>query len=498
MGRSIVELIVFVVGFCIMSLEIVSSRVLAPYIGTSIISWTSIIGMILFSLSLGYFLGGKYADRGATKAKLAYILIISAIYLFVFSLFNTDTLSFVSKKIPDLRILSLVSTGLFLFVPNLLLGAVSPYCVRLKLKDINKSGRLTGNLYAISTGGSIVGTFLTGFYFISFLGILKILITISILLVISAFLLILDSKSMRAKVFILLLLALFLTTLFKGEGKHLGIYDVSSFYNRIIVEKRIFADRPILALNTSRINYKDGFQGGIFTDGGGGFVAKYNNYYYLAEYFNPGLKNALAIGGGAYAFPMDFLKRNKNASLDVVEEDAKITDVARSFFGLKDNPRLTIYNQEGRYFIENNRKKYDAIFLDIYQSDSTVSFQTSTVEFVQKLRSSLSDNGIVIMNIASSILGRNGKFLRAEYWTYKNVFNDVYIFPVTKPNDYYHTQNVILIAFKSEVKKSLNDDNAWEVELLKTRYTSEIPRDTPILTDNFAPVESYLVERMRY
>lgn len=491
-GR-LIETIVFIVGFCVMSLEIISSRVLAPYLGTSVIAWTAIIGMILLSLSTGYFFGGKYADRKASEKRLGLILILASLYLFIFTLFNVDIFTFLANSIKDLRVLSLASTAVFLFPTNALLGAVAPYSIRLKLNSLKKTGRTAGNLYALSTLGSILGTFLTGYYLIAGFGIFKILVGISIVLFISSLFLVL--KRGGGNIWLLLVLAILVVTGVFSKGESLGVYDISGFYNRIILETGIRNNRPVLILNTGRVGFKDGYEGIMFTDVDNDLVAQYTKYYRLADYFNPNLKTALMLGGGTYSYPKDFLKRNSKATLDVVEEDPMITAVAKDFFNLKDSNRLNIYHEEGRYYMENNSKKYDAIFLDLFKSDSSVPFQASTLEFLQDVNGSLSENGVVISNIASSVLGDNGKFLRAEYRTYKQIFPKVYLFLVNRPEDYYDVQNIMLVAFKSG--KATFDPNAdMETKsLLETMYKGQVPYDEPVLTDDYAPVESYLVLR---
>lgn len=496
MKRLLIETVVFIVGFCIMSLEIIASRVLAPYLGTSIIAWTSIIGMILTSLSAGYFLGGRYADKKATKERLGIVLVFASLYIFIFALFRTSILSFLTSIFKDLKTLSFIASGVFLFIPNFLLGAVSPYAVRLKLHTIKETGRTMGNLYAISTLGSILGTFFTGYFLISNFKISKILVGICVVLVISSFLLFKDTKKNVNKLFLLILIVVMVTFGLSWKPRGLGIYDVSSFYNRIIVQNKVINDKPALILNTSRVNLDDGYEGGMYL-GSDDLAIEYTKYYRLAFYFNPKIEDALMIGGGPYSYPKDFLKRHPNSYLDVVEQDPKITQVAKDFFGLKENDHLNIYTQEGRRFMDRNNKNYDAVLLDIFNSDSSVPFQTSTREFLEKVSSSLNDNGVVVSNVASSLLGDKGKFFRAEYRTFKEVFPKVYVFLVSKPNDYYAVQNIMIVALKGNLNVPLSGADGKTLSMLKTRYTGNVPHDMPVLTDDFAPVESYLVLRLR-
>ena len=170
MKKTLLELIVFICGAVVMIFEIVGSRILGPYIGTSIFVWTSLIGIILASLSLGYWFGGKMADKNPSYKQLAWIIIIAAFFIGLTITGKDSLLNLLSRQFTGIRIQAVVST-IFLFAPaSVFLGMVTPYAVRLKIKDVQSSGRTVGNLYAISTIGSIIGTFLAGFVLIPFLG----------------------------------------------------------------------------------------------------------------------------------------------------------------------------------------------------------------------------------------------------------------------------------------------------------------------------------------
>jgi len=165
MKKFRLELIVFVCGAMVMVFELVGSRVVAPYVGTSTFVWTNLIGVILASLSLGYYLGGKMADKNPKIEVLAWIIFSSSI-LIVFTWLFKDLIMTYSGFIVDNRLRALLS-AIILFVPaSLFLGMVSPYAFKLKLSSLKHSGETAGTLYALSTLGSIVGTFLAGFYLI--------------------------------------------------------------------------------------------------------------------------------------------------------------------------------------------------------------------------------------------------------------------------------------------------------------------------------------------
>jgi predicted membrane-bound spermidine synthase len=187
--KYILEIIVFIGGAVVMIFELVGSRVIGPYIGTSIYAWTSLIGVILVSLSIGYSAGGYLADRKPTIKPLALIILFSSLAI-AFSAFTKDIFSAVISSSRAILEVKSVMISLILFAPaSFLLGMVSPYAVRLRMNDLTTAGRTTGNLYAISTAGSIFGTFLAGFYIIPNFGSTNSLIILSVVLLLMAVLL---------------------------------------------------------------------------------------------------------------------------------------------------------------------------------------------------------------------------------------------------------------------------------------------------------------------
>jgi len=186
MKRYFLGAVVFICGAIVMAFEIVGSRMLGPYVGTSIIVWSAIIGIILFSLAAGYYLGGRIADRFPKYPILSLIIFTAAICMLFSGLLKNLLLDFLLDSIQNIKVISIIAS-LLLFSPTaLFLGMVSPFAVRLKIKSLITSGATAGYLYAISTLGSILGTFLSGFFLIPFFTITSILLKLSILLLISA------------------------------------------------------------------------------------------------------------------------------------------------------------------------------------------------------------------------------------------------------------------------------------------------------------------------
>jgi len=160
------KIIVFLCGATVMAFEIIGARILGVYVGTSIFVWTSIIGIILASLSLGYWLGGRIADRKPTYRMLTLIILLAGISIVLTNYGKEILLDYLSGQIKNVKSVSIISSFSLFGIPAVLLGMVSPYAVRLEMNNLNNTGSTVGNLYALSTVGSIVGTFLAGFYLI--------------------------------------------------------------------------------------------------------------------------------------------------------------------------------------------------------------------------------------------------------------------------------------------------------------------------------------------
>ena len=201
------------------------------------------------------------------------------------------------------------------------------------------------------------------------------------------------------------------------------------------------------------------------------------------------------LGGAAYSYPKDFLSQYSTARMDVVEIDPGVTQLARQYFGLRDDPRLRIYDEDGRIFLNNTEEKYDVIFGDAFSSFYALPFHLTTREAVQKKYDILNDGGVVVVNIISTLEGKGSKFLQAEYKTYQSIFPQVYLFPVQSTVDTGQAQNIILVALKSDKPAPLYNTEDEEMAGYLTHFIQpKISEDIPVLTDDFAPVDNYIME----
>lgn len=490
--RFTLELTVFVCGALVMIYEIIGSRLLSPYLGASTYVWTSLIGVILAALSLGYYLGGKWADRRPDLKNLALVIFLAGGAVSATILLKDLILSFVAESSLILEMKTLLA-ALLLFAPAaVLLGVVTPYAVKLKITSLAESGETVGRLYAFSTVGSILGTFLAGFVFIPFVGSERSLYLVGATLIALSILLA-GFHISRLNVAILIAFVLGVSA---GELKNfylkrtLDLHDVDTEYSRVQIFKTVEpkTGKPIRALASDPFF----IQSAMFLDGSNESVFPYSRYYHLINHFKPDFRRSLLVGGAGCSFPKEYLERYKKAEIDVVEIDPRMTEIAREFFNLRDDARLKFVHQDGRVFLNRvETGKYDAVFMDAFGSLLSVPFQLTTVEAVRQIERALTDDGVVIFNLGGAIRGEASGFLQAELKTYRQIFPRVYLFKVNADYTDEQLQNLIIVAVKEKNASLLVSDEAETTELLEHLYAKDLPLDREILTDDLAPVEYY-------
>lgn len=462
-----------------MALELVAARVLSPYVGSSNQVWTSIIGVILISMSLGYWFGGKLADVKPSFKVLSGIIVASGIFVSVIPILETKLIKILALTNLRLEIVAIMSTLITFAVPSILLATVSPYAIKLMETKETNVGRIAGKLSAISTWGSIFGTFFTGFFLIPLVGTKMIVLISSILLILlSAFLFFEKDKKQIAFLTGCIVLSVLNVSVgavyFKVDNPNI-LADIDSEYSRIWVMKE--GEYKVLRVDRAIESYLNQE----------GKMGSYLNFYDLFDGYNPDAKDMLIIGGAAYTYPMHFLDKFKDKNIDVVEIDPAMTNIAKKYFGLKDDERLNIYHQDGRSFINKSEKKYDAIFVDAFKGHN-VPFELTTVEAYSKMKEMLNEKGCVMVNVISAIEGEKSGFIKQEFSTFKEVFEDVKVFDVDNTNE-GEIRNLILVGFNYKVGEVKSDEYtdmlAKEIKGFESGKSS--------FTDDYAPVEQYCI-----
>ena len=474
-----------------MIIELVGSRIISPYVGTSIYVWTSLIGIILGSLSLGYYLGGRSADKNPNLKTLSLILLLSGI-----STVAIIYLRYIAYRLgifnSEFNLLSIIFAP-FIFVPStLFFGMVTPYIIRLHLKNIETSGAAVGKLYALSTIGSIIGTFLGGFLLISYFGSTNILIILGIITIcLSLIVYLFHKKDLGFPLVVCLAIGLSLLTFRTPTAIPTPgnlVADIDTPYKRLwIFDSTDYVTKLPTRIITDTVF---GSQSGIFLDNPSELLFEYQKYFDLVSHFSPSGKKLLMIGAGAFTYPAHYLANNSTGTIDVVEIDPSMEEISTKYFSLVKDPRLKIIHDDGRIFLNKTSEVYDGIFVDAFTSLLSIPYQLTTKETVDKLYEKVSLDGAVIVNIISAIEGGKGEFLRAEYVTYKTVFPTVLLFKVYEHINDKTVQNIILVATKKPAPTLQSRDTELN-RLLKNIYTKKIKEDMPILYDDFAPVEKY-------
>lgn len=483
MKKYNLEIIVLLSGAIGMGLELIAARVLSPYVGSSNVVWTSIIGIILASMSIGYWIGGKRADKIASKNQVSKILLYSAIFTSIIPLLETIIVKNFAGIIGNLIIVAIICSIIVFSIPSFLLAMVTPYAVKIKSEEEDDIGSISGRMSSLSTIGCIAGTFIMGFILIPFVGVSNINLGVTILILIMA-VVIRENKDKKFLWMIILTICIItiITILgkiaFKKSNSDI-VLDTDSQYSRIWV-KRIDVGKTsykTLQVDTGIESYID--------EKTGEMGAKYLRYYDLFEYLNKNANSTLLIGGAAYTYPIHYLQKYDDKKIDVVEIDEKMTQIAKEQFGLNtNNERLKIYSQDGRSFLNYSKEKYDTILIDAFKG-TNVPFELTTLEALANAKNRLNENGIVLTNIISSLEGKESKLIKYEYATYKKVFDDVKIYQVGN-KDVFESQNLILVGIKGTPQ--INESKYLEYEEYLNTEVKNYSSDKKISTDNYAPI----------
>ena len=483
------EAVNLVVGAVVLTFELVASRVIAPYLGTTIYVWTSIIGIILASLAIGYSIGGYLADKRHKSEDIVFLLILAAILIILVDLIKDWGLNRIAHIPIGLQWQALLASVLLFSIPTIVLGTISPYLVRLSLKSIATSGRQVARINAAGTIGALVGTFLTGYLLFGFVGTRYILGLLAVALCLASF--IMDYRHLVAHRLLLLLI----TSLFSIFPIRLHIEgivgDLDSRYSRIMIRDIYYNKRPLRVLQTdSQI-----WQSGIYKNGNRSLVFPYANAFALAARSRPFANKYLIIGGGAFNFP-EYLSNNyPKAQIDVVEIDGRLTTVSNDFFGLKPHKNLDTVEADGRQFLNNNTNRYDIIFMDAYSS-LIPPFQLFTKEAVMHIKSSLTTNGLAVINLVSSSRNPRQGFIAGSARTYKQFFANVDVFEADVDRQANQRQNLILLASDNKLPVSLGvlskDYLGPRDKLFGKRVNVQISSGR-VFTDDFSPVERLVV-----
>jgi spermidine synthase len=473
--------VAFLVGGATLSTEISASRLLAPYFGASTFVWANIIGLTLGYLALGYWLGGRVADRRPEPRVLGAILLLAAAALAVTPFAARPFLRWAEQGFDVVSVGavagSFFSALAFFAIPVTALGASAPFLVRLALGSVEEAGKVAGRLYALSTAGSLLGTFLSALVTIPWIGTQRTIVATAALVAVGAAIL-LPPPWVVAPV-----AAAALLVVPPPEIKS-AIYQTESAYQYIRVLRE--GKGRALQLNEGVVTHSVWRPDTVLT----------GNYWDLFLLLPPLLPRPpgtmLVVGNAGATMGRAYGRFYPRVAIDGVELDLKLNWVARRYFGAGDNPRLRLIAADGRPFLEQTGKRYDLIVVDAYRQPY-VPFYLATREFFRLVRQHLSPGGAVALNVATT--PHDKRLSDAIGTTLLTAFPQAWRWRAMRFND-------VLFALRAPVTRAELERRAQKargkLRLLLPRFAGRLSAVRPTgepLTDDRAPVE-WLTDRM--
>lgn len=511
------RVVVFVSGAVSIGIELAASRLLAPFFGTSLFIWANLIGLTLIYLSVGYAVGGRIADRWPTATVL---YAITATAAFVTGLIPLIARPILAKSLEAFTAVSLggfysslVGTLILFAVPVTLLGCVSPFAIRLALESVSGAGNTSGSLYALSTVGSIVGTFVPTFLLIPRIGTFRTFYLFSLTLLAASLVGLLRTAPSVHRTRLLVAAAILLAIMVglagfgqRGfvrpvEGNRAIIWQGESAYNFIQVAENRDSGAYELYLNEGHAIHSLYYPKQTEQPLSNGPW----DYFAVAPFFVANqradtIKDVCIIGlaGGTVAQRMTELY-GPGLKIDGVEIDPKIVDVARRYFNL-DEPGLRVIVQDGRYYLRATTKRYDVVGVDAYHQPY-IPFQLTTKEFFQEAYDHLNDGGTLIVNAGRT--NTDFRLVDVISQTMRAVFPNVYLidtpaFTNTMVIGTKEPAAVTNFAANMDAIRAVTPNSPLVTlgdAALRDGHIREAERGPKVFTDDLAPVED-LIDRI--
>ncbi|MFH1371314.1 MAG: fused MFS/spermidine synthase [Planctomycetota bacterium] len=505
---------VFISSFCVMALEMAAGRLIARYLGFSLYTWTAVIGVVLAGITIGYYIGGRIADKFNAQQALA-VLFIAGSVACVLTVISGNIVSewlFLWSFGWAARVFSHMT--LMFLLPCILLGAITPVAAKMALEKGLSKGRTVGDIYAWGAAGSIAGTLAAGFYLIPALGTIPLIWTVAGVLALLAIMCRLRFQAAYLWLAVFVLMLIIATAPAEwcqsaGGGLLLReridprvIYQDESRYCYIAVKQlSVFPDRRIFMQDTLR--HSDIIMGDI------------NDLQYEYEIIYSGVTrllsknkdklNVMFIGGGGYVFPRYIESNWPGSRIDVIEIDPAVTKAAVAAFGLDPNSSINTLFMDARNYVDGLLEKqrnggqtyqYDFIYEDAF-NDYSVPYQLVTREFNDKIARILADDGVYVLNLIDTY--NSALFLGAVVNTLQETFPHVYVTAEQAFNSSVRQTFVVAAAKKpfdikaveGKIKLKLWHPNEAEMEHFRNRSSGIV------LTDNYAPVENLLAPVVR-
>ncbi|HEX6700107.1 MAG TPA: fused MFS/spermidine synthase [Gaiellaceae bacterium] len=523
---------VFVAGAVLLGLEIAASRVLAPFFGSSLYVWGALIGVVLTGLSIGYWLGGAVADRVPSPLLMLGALGLGAAGVLAIPFVDDPVLEAIVRWDPGPRADPLVAAIVLFGPPSVVLATVSPIAVRLVTRSVTTLGRSAGRLFAISTAGSIAGTFATAFWLVPDYGTDQLLGFGAAALFAAATLfalaqrLVLPSLVGLAALAVAAVAAVALapeaggtlsgvearnwSPLYRLQRERTASEPVASSDLKVVFRKESRYHRITVADDTESryLRFDSSFQSGMMLGHPFRTRFRYTDCLDLGLAYEPSARDVLFIGPGGGSAPKRFWRDMPRLRIQVAELDPVVVDVARRYFALPRSPRLRVAVEDGRRYLDRHSERWDVIVIDAFYADS-IPFHLTTREFLELVHERLRPGGVVVVNVVGALAGPDSRLFRSLARTYGSVFPTVVVHPVKEAGDTgdIDVRNLILVAsdrpppatsFLAERWQRMRRANPLLPDLggaIRDRAPGVIRTDdVPLLADDYAPTDALLLD----
>ena len=513
------NLTVFVSSLCIMVVELVAGRLIARYVGSSLYTWTSVIGIVLAGIAVGNYIGGLIADRYRAREALASLFLLASAACLTVPLLNDRIGVSMLFREQDWAVRIALHVFVVFFWPAAVLGAIGPVAATMALEIGKHTGRTVGSVYSWGAVGSIVGTFLTGYVLIAEMGTVAVLFTVSGILFAAS--LYFGAQSMLPFIWGGVLTACFVTAMgpwawtrtigarlgFRQSENSLVFFNEESNYSFIRVEEQ--REEPGVRLMTldflvhAYINFND------LND------LRYDYERIYADLTRAHVESlpagraprALFLGGGGFVFPSWLLRQFPDAYSEVAEIDPEVTRAAFETFGLTADPMMAIFNLDARNHIEDllaqqaageDVGRFDLVYGDAFNHYSPP-FHLTTYEFNEKARALMSDDGMLLANVID--VYNSGRFVGAVINTLERTFPYVYAFSATPggPSDSDPRDTFVVVGSLKPLNGSSSFYQSLQRDMLTAQHLAILKQRSEglVLTDDFAPVDNLLAPVIR-
>jgi spermidine synthase len=482
---------IFLSSAILLVLEILAGRIIAPYVGVSIYSWTSIIGVILAGLSLGNWVGGHWADRGAGERAVGLVLIMAAL----FSVISLVALGLVAPVL-QARELDLISSSflyvlVMFFIPAVLLGIVTPVLTTQALRLDSRIGHIVGRMHALAALGSILGTFATGYWLVQFFGTRMVLLGSAACLALLALPYLRHLKWAHATALLFLVAGTVALTHHRGGFVNPCQWESNYFCLRVVDHSQPeYGEARALVLDHLLHGINHASRPELL-------IAPYAHAMDEIVRVHTSPENRAALryffaGGGAYTQPRAVRAMYPQARITVAELDPQVTRAAEQELFL-DAGDIEIIHRDARTVLQSGKRQYDVIVTDVFH-DISVPYHMVTREFAQAVRRSLSDDGIYLVNIVdifpdARLVKSLVKTLQSEF-SHVDVWLDRIPGGVKRVTYILSAQNARLLP---EVILSQQGFRRQWVQINQPLMASGTDiQSLPLLSDDFVPVERLL------